>query len=135
MPPEAVSTASELAIQWPVVAIVVGVFVICGLFALKIFREYHAAQKETAALNRVWQSEETALNRAVQKDREKSWQDFMADQGLQNRTMINELAKTISEMRTDMDKGFTDVMAALSIHDALVDKRVDAAANAKRGIR
>lgn len=135
MPPEAFGTAQTLAIQWPVVAIVIAVFIICGFFALKFWREYRDAQEKEAEANRVWQTTESALNREIQKDREESWQLFMASQGELNRQSTREMANAITELQKRIDSGFNEMNESLAAHDARVDLRVSQAAAIGRKIR
>jgi hypothetical protein len=122
MPTEAVETTSYLAREWPIVAIVVIVFVICGWFALRVFKEYRA-----------WQTSESALNRAVQKEREDSWQTFIATQGELNRQSARDMTAAITELQKRIDVGFSGVNETLAAHDARVELRVSQASGGIRG--
>lgn len=113
-PTDVTNTVQALSLQWPVVAIVIGVFVICGFFALKVFREY-----------RKWQTEESDKNRAVQKEREDSWQAFIATQGELNRQGVREMSVAIMDLQRRVDSGFSQVTTSLATHDASVHHKLD----------
>jgi hypothetical protein len=135
MPPEAISTTQSLAIQWPVVAIVIGVFVICGYFALKFWREYRDAQAKEAEANRSWQTDEASKNREVQREREESWQTFIATQGELNRQGTREMTHAITELQKRIDAGFSSVNESLAAHDARVELRVQTAQGGRKALR